>query len=351
MKRIFYMAVFIFVILSMCSCMLNDKEMGNIVEQEGSFMAMDTVISYKVYAPKSIEVDQLIKKIVLDIEQEMSRTIEDSALSKLNAAAGNENGIVLTPGIRELLEESITYQARSDADFRITIYPLVVLWDIMNPDKGVPSEAEIARALELSNPGMLKLEGDRAFLKNAGSGVDLGAVAKGYAADKVVTELEKTGASAGLISFGGGVSVFGYKPGNKLWSLGLEYPFAEGPISVQSYYAILKYTDMSINTSGVYQRRKIIDGKVYHHLFDPKTGYPAQNDLAAVSIIDESATRADAFSTAVYVKGFKEGLKLVEEEGLEAIFVFNDKTYYITPGLSESIRISNSEFKPHETGR
>ncbi len=340
MKKIVVTILILFLLIfSACS-----KEL---VHHNKNFMAMSTVVTYQVHAEEDIDVDNIIKKTILETEELMSRTDPDSEIYKINELAGTDEEVIISKEVQEVIEASLKYQNLTDDSFRITIYPLVILWDIMNPDAPIPSEEEIEKAKKLSDTNNLVYNEEKESIKmiEKGSGIDLGGIAKGYAVDQAVKNLRERGVKHGFISIGGGVQAFGGKESGDPWVLGLQ-----NPITPQiGHFATYATKEGAVVTSGDYQRRKVKDGVVYHHIIDPETGYPVQQGLAAVTIFAEKSIDADAYSTAVYIMGFEKGLEFINEiEDVEAMFVFHDKKVYATEGVKDKINIVNTEFYFYE---
>jgi len=176
---------------------------------------------------------------------------------------------------------------------------------------------------------------------DSGMMLDLGGIAKGFAADKAVEIYAQYGVTSALLNLGGNIYAYGQKQDGSDFRIGLRDPFGgEG-----EYAAVVSVHDTSVVTSGVYERYFESNGQTYHHLFDPKTGYPCDNSLQSVTIICTSSTQADALSTALFVMGTEDGMKLAEQlDGVEAVFITDDHQIYVTSGLAESIEITNEAF-------
>jgi thiamine biosynthesis lipoprotein len=171
--------------------------------------------------------------------------------------------------------------------------------------------------------------------------VDLGAIAKGYAADEVAEILKENGVQHAIINLGGNVLTIGGNMKGSPWRIGIQDPF--NPRG--EFMGIITIEDKTVVTSGTYERYFEQDGKRYHHILDPRTGYPAENEVASVSIITNKSMDGDGNSTSVLLLGLEEGMKFVEsQEGVDAIFVTYDKKVYITSGLKDVFTVTNSQF-------
>ena len=193
------------------------------------------------------------------------------------------------------------------------------LWDIKNRITP-PTGDEISEALRKVGYDKISLSGN-VLTKNAETGIDLGGIAKGYAADVIKELLLREGIKKGIINLGGNIATIGGKTAKKDWIIGITDPF-----SVDSACTETQVRDMSVVTSGGYQRYFEFCGKRYHHIISPQTGYPAENTLASVTVICENSMLGDALSTAVFILGEEDGKALLDQYGAKGIFVRNDGT-------------------------
>jgi thiamine biosynthesis lipoprotein len=180
----------------------------------------------------------------------------------------------------------------------------------------------------------------------SGMKLDLGGIAKGYACDKALESLKDSGAKSALLDLGGNIYALGKKPDGSDWKVGVIVPYAgEGGVACS-----VSVSDRAIVTSGSYQRFFSKDGKTYHHILDPATGYPADNDLLSATIVGPSATDADGFSTACFVIGRASGVALIESvPEYEAIFITKDNKIYVTSGLAGQVQVLDERFRLEET--
>ena len=255
----------------------------------------------------------------------------ESELSLLNASAGCGAVSVGTDTLR-LLEESKRYSRLSGGAFSVTTRALSALWEIHARCGSVPGRAEVEHALSLVCDADIELdeEAQTAELKRFGQSVDLGSIAKGFAADEVRRILIEGGVTDALINLGGTVSTIG-----SVRQIGIQHPdratgIPMGRISLRDGCAV---------TSGDYERYYEVDGVRYHHIVDPRTGYPARSNFRSVTLIGDSATNLDALSTAVFVLGGEEGLRLIQQAGIEAVFVTVDLEVFCTEGLRENFQL------------
>ena len=226
-------------------------------------------------------------------------TANESELERLNKEAGL-SPIEVSPELYELLQISLMMAELTDGAFNLAIGPLVKLWNIGFENESVPSPEDIKEVLPLLDyKNIILSEGNKAFLQKEGMRLDLGGIAKGYAADKIAKILLEHGIKDFLIDLGGNILASGKNPSGKTWKTALRNPV----IGKQNPVISMNLQDTSLVTSGNYERFIEKDGIIYHHIFDSKTGDPVHNNLNASSIVSESSTLADALSTSSYVLG------------------------------------------------
>jgi len=245
----------------------------------------------------------------------------------------------------EVLETALRYAELSGGAFDPTIGPLVKLWGIGSESQLIPADEEIAAALELVNFRDLIIDRDSgtAFLRREGMEIDLGAIAKGYAADEAARIAKEGGVKRGIIDLGGNIMALGWRDKKESvpWRIGVQNPFRDRGASI----GFLAVRDTSVVTSGVYERFFESGGRHYHHILSTANGYPVNNGLLSVTIVTERSIDADALSTAVFALGYEKGKALIDSiPNAEAVFVFADMSVKITEGLSGVFTLTNDEF-------
>ncbi|APC41795.1 FAD:protein FMN transferase [Clostridium estertheticum] len=324
------------------SCETNDEP----VEKE-TYM-MGTIMNFKIYGKNAGTATALVLKRISNIESKMSVNIKTSEISKLNAKAGI-SGQKLSEDTYSVIEKSVQYSKLTGGALDATIEPIVGLWGIGTDKERLPSKTEIDDKLKLVNYKDIVLDKKNSTvkLKRTNQAIDLGAIAKGYTADEVKKVLLNNKISSAIINLGGNVYAIGKNAKGKDWNVGIQNPLS----TRGEYLGTISVTDKSIVTSGNYERFFIKDGIRYHHIFDPKTGYPAQQSLISTTIVSDKSVDGDALSTSTYIMGLDKGLKLVESiKGVEAIFVTKDKKVYVTPGLKDNFKLTSKGFT-YEKGR
>ena len=297
--------------------------------------AMDTYMTLTAYGDNA-------KKALDEAENEIHRLDDllstgnvSSEISLLNSSGSGE----LSPDVLSLTERSLEIYNQTNGAFDICIYPLMQLWGFDKDVQSVPDEKSISETLLLCGSEKLHLNGNRLTLSD-GSAIDLGAIAKGYTADRVIDIFQKNGITSGVISLGGNVRCCGTKPDGSLWKCGITDPASPGDNS--SLLGTVLVSDKSVVTSGGYERFFEQDGKKYHHIMDPHTGYPAQSGLLSVTVISEDGTLADGLSTACFVMGLQRASDFWRKgDGrFELVMQTDSGELYITEGLDGSFTSS-----------
>lgn len=273
----------------------------------------------------------------------MSAFKEESDISKINSKAGVTPQVV-SKDTYFVVKNAVEYSQILEGTFDPTIRPLVKLWNIGNDKEIIPKKAKIEEALKLVNYNDVILDESNStiMLKNKYQALDVGGIAKGFAADEVRDIFHKNKVKSALIDLGGNIFALGSKDDGTPWRVGIQNPFQ----SRGDFIGILSVKDKSIVTSGNYERYFMKDGQRFHHIIDPKTGYPSQSKIISATIISNNSIDGDGLSTGVYILGIHKALKIIEAiEGIDAIFITEDKRVYTTSGIDKNIFVlTNDEF-------
>lgn len=284
-----------------------------------------------------------------EIEKKMTIHSDTSEIAQINRMAGLQP-VKVSEDTFEVIRLALEIAEKSGGAFDPTIGPIVQAWDIAGDHPRRPSDEEIQRLLPLVDWHQVELDeaNHTVFLKQKGMVLDLGGIAKGYAADEVAKVLKRHGVKQAIINLGGNVLVMGRKPDGTLWRIGVQDPEEDRG----AYVLIVLLDDSSLVTSGPYERYLELDGVIYHHILDSTTGYPVVSDFTSVSIITRSSFLADALSTSVYALGYEKGLELVESfDDVEAIFFTEDHTILVSDGVREGtvqFSITNEKYSLEE---
>ena len=328
-----------FMLLFGCS----EEDDYQLVQQ--SKFALGTYTQVTVYAPNEEDGKIIINEVfrrVKEIENLMSSNIQDSDTSKLNAQAG-ESAVTIHPETFEMLQLAKEYKRLTGGTFNIGIGALINLWDIGGDNQRVPDESEINALLDHFDLDELTLIEDsyEAKIEDPKMLVDLGGIAKGYAVDEAIRIIEEHGIEHAIVDFGGDVYVLGSNPDGNEWRIGISSPEIGGSGVVGRIFS----SDMSVVSSGDYERYFIEKEQLYHHILNPSTGYPTDNQLSSVTIISNTALEGDILSTAIFVMGLEDGLSFVDSlNDIEAILITDSKEIYVTSGVIDLFEIMDEEF-------
>lgn len=345
-KIIVILLSIIVVAIGMYSVISKYKEMNqtkdSLIKEKTGFL-LGTVVQIKLPEPQPVELFDGAFDLIKDIENEMSINIEDSEVIRINESAG-KSFVKVSSETYYVIERGKYYSELSEGRFDISIGPLVKLWGIGSEDAKVPTQSEVDNALsKIDYNNILLNESEKSvMLAEEGMIIDLGGIAKGYAADIIANYLKSHNINNAIIDLGGNVLALGGNVKTDKWNIGIQDPFEPR----NKYIGIIRIKDKTIVTSGVYERNFLENGKMYHHILDPFTGYPVENSLMAVSIISDKSIDADGLSTTIFALGLEKGSELIEKlDGIDAIFVDKDKNVYITEGIKDSFTITNDDFK------
>lgn len=305
-------------------------------------MALGTVCSINLFEKGTEERYDALFNRLDDIEALMSANLKDSTIGKINAAAGIRP-VKSDRETMQVLQTALHFASDSGGRFDPTIGPLVKLWDIGGPKPTVPEPEEINKARSLIDWRriVINTEESTIFLPAEGMRIDLGAIAKGYAADELATMIRRWGIKRAMIDLGGNIFALGSKTEGTPWHIGIRNPEQTGGAPVLSLYV----SDKSMVTSGIYERFFIENGTHYHHILDPETGSPANSDIFSVSIISPRSIEADALSTTLFLLGIQKGLKYIESiPDTEAVFIDTSRKVYGSSGVAGEIRIIDPDY-------
>lgn len=292
--------------------------------QKSETFAMNTIVTQSFYTDD----DAVLKEnnaILREIENEMSKTVDTSDVSRMNAGGAVE----ISAQTAEVLAAALDAAEETNGAFNPALGAVMDAWGFGTDGAHVPDKDALEEALAASDYSSVSLDGTAAG--TGGAALDLGGAVKGYALDRIAQNLAAHDVSSALISLGGSIYAVGEKPGGGSYKIGVRDP--EG--GENDYMAVLTLDGKFASTSGVYERGFEENGKFYHHIIDPKTGYPVENGLTAVTVICGSGLLSDIYSTALFVMGAEEGKAFAQEHGVDALFLTEDKTVVTTEGFQE----------------
>ena len=323
MKRFPILALAIVLALTMTGCASAKLE-----KQTAVGFYLDTVIMLSAY----VEDVQVLNDGLAECgryERLLSRTVEGSDVWRVNHAGGE--AVEVSDEMIEILRAARQVSDISGGAFDVTIAPVSTMWDFTSGAAVVPDAAAIAEAAARVDYSRILIDGNRVTLPE-GMMIDLGGIAKGYIADAVKQYLVGRGVENAVLSFGGNIVTIGLKPDGNPWNVGIQdidRPTGEYMLVARNYGG-------STVTSGIYERGFEANGVYYHHILDPDTGWPVQNELASVTVFSESSMWGDALATAAFALGTEGGTALIEGmDGAEAVFIARDRSVTGTSGAGK----------------
>ena len=323
MKNVRALALLVLAALALTGCAGAEPEKRSVV---GFYL--DTVITLTAY----VEDDGVLRDALEECgryEALLSRTVEGSDVWRLNHAGGEP--VKVSADTLALIDIARQVSDLSGGAFDLTIAPASTLWDFTSGAKRLPDAAALEAAAARIDYRKIKVEGEYVTLPE-GMMIDLGGIAKGYIADAVKAYLAGRGVTSALLSFGGNIVAIGVKPDGSPWKVGIQdidRPTGE-------YMRVSLNFGGSTVTSGIYERGFELDGAYYHHILNPRTGWPVENELASVTIFSESSAWGDALSTAAFALGTEKGTEMIEGiGGVEALFIAKDRSMTATSGAGE----------------
>lgn len=284
--------------------------------------AMDTIMQLTVYGEKGkTAVDEAVQ-LINQLERLFSVTNEQSEISKINASAGTP--VTVSTETYELIQQSKQYSEETKGCFDISTYPLVKAWGFTKDEQKVPTKEMREKAMKKIDYRKIHCLPNNQIQIDTGMEIDLGAVAKGYASQKIMELWKRKGVTSAVLSLGGNVQTIGKKEDGSQFQIGIT-----DPDDGTSLFGAIQVEDKAVVTSGIYQRNFTEQGVLYHHIMDPATGMPAENNLASVTVISDEGTKADALSTAFFVMG-EEKIKKYQKShaDIQVLIIRKDGTFW-----------------------
>ena len=292
--------------------------------------AMDTYMTMKAYGPGAQSALSDISSMISDLDSRLSVTNTESEIYQLNHAKGKS--VPLSDTTADLLSKALALGNTTNGALELTSYPLSLAWGFTTGNYQIPDQEAIDGLLPLVDDSAITLDGTSATLPT-GAQLDLGAVAKGYAGDRAAEILQDAGVTSALLNLGSStIRAIGSKPDGSPWRIALQ-----DPNDTSAYAGVVSATDLSIDTSGGYERYfEGDDGEIYWHILDPDTGYPAKNGLISVTVLSDSALTGDGLSTALFVMGLSDAIDYWRENGgFEFIFITDQNEIYVSQGAQD----------------
>ena len=330
MKRLFIGALLAAALmLAGCGAQTSAEESS----QTREVYAMDTVMTLEACGQNA---DAALDEAVAEIERLdalWSIASSDGEIARLNA----EKKITASADTLALLTRAKEISAATDGLFSTTIAPLMEAWGFTSGDYRVPDEAELSALLAHVDDEEIAIS-DSTVTIPADAKVDLGGIAKGFTSARVMEIFRENGIKNGILSLGGNVQALGTKPDGTLWRVGLQNPADE-----RALFATLELADKAVITSGAYERNFEQDGIVYHHIIDPRTGYPAESGLSSVTIVSDDGTLADGLSTALFIMGKEAAVEFwrSNRDDFDMVLLADDGAVTVSAGIADALTLSD----------
>ena len=293
----------------------------------------DTVVRIEILDRADEEVLKGCENICKKYHAMFSNKIEDSEISRINSAGGNS--VEVSDETVTLLRKAIYYGDLSNGAFDVTIAPVSNLWDFHAEAPALPAPEAIYEAASHVDYKNILIDGNTVRLLDPYASIDVGGIAKGYIADILKKYLKEQGVKHAVINLGGNVLAMGSRLDGSDYNIGIQKPFDMTGEPITS----VRISNKSVVTSGTYQRYFEADGKLYHHILDPNTGYPCENNLTSVTIITNSSLTADALSTTCFLLGYDKSMRLIEQlDNVDAVFITNDNKIHYSKNFQHKLK-------------
>lgn len=332
-NKIIFMPIIFLVFTAIAGCQPDFSNKNESKYSEKTIFALDTIISLKIYDNISETQLNAAENKITQLESLLSVTSETSDVTNLNQNSGLE--VSISEDTLKVLDTANQVSDLTDGALDISVYPLVKLWGFTTSENHVPNQNQINQALQKVDYTKIQFDKNKKTARlGVDTQIDLGAVAKGYISEQLKDFLKQNNIKSAVLSFGGNIQTIGTKNGEP-WKIGIKYPLTN------ESFAVLQEEEIAVVTSATDQRYFEQDGKMYHHIIDPKTGYPVQNGTFSATVICDSGTKADALSTALFVMGIEKAKKLYQNSSdFEFVILDDNNNVYVTSGLKDKFSLT-----------
>lgn len=299
-------------------------------EASKDIFAMDTYMTVTAYGAKAQEAVDEAKAEIQRLDELLSTGNEESEIAQLN----QNKSAILSEDAGYLVERALELNKETDGAFDIAIYPVMEAWGFPTQNYQVPTADTLESLLKLADASQIIYDENSRKISfgREGMKIDLGGIAKGYTSSRIMDIYKENNISSGLVNLGGNVQALGTKPDGSKWRVAVQ-----SPDDTEDYLGILSVEDKAVITSGGYERYFEQDGKTYHHIIDPKTGYPAENGLTSVTVVSEDGTLADGLSTSLFIMGKDKAIEFwrVHSDEFDIIMLTDEGKLYVTEGIQD----------------
>ena len=309
----------------------SEKQTSNDTEpQSRDIFAMDTYMTLTAYGANAENALNQAESEIERLDTLLSTGDENGEIYALN-----QNGTgVISEDTETLLDESEKLYKDTEGMFDITIYPVMEAWGFTTQNYRIPSDIELAGLLENVDASRIQYNRDeKKITLPADVKIDFGGIAKGYTSSRIMDIYKKCGITSGMVSLGGNVQLLGSKPDGSPWRVAVQ-----SPDDTEDYLGILETEDKAVITSGGYERYFEEDGRIYHHIIDPSTGYPTENGLKSVTIVSDDGTLADGLSTSLFIMGQEKACDFWKKHSdkFDMILMTDNNELYVSNGIADA---------------
>lgn len=338
-----FFLIFIVLILAVFSLFYARRQPDSQTEPvTATAFKLNTVVTITLYDSEDQELLDQAMELCDHYEKIFSRTLPESELYRLNAGTlpQEDGAFIISDTLAELISEGLRYSELSGGAFDISIGPVSSLWDFTSGSSVIPDEDDVKDALKLVDYRQVFLDGNRIRFGMEGMQLDLGAIAKGYIADRIKEFLVSEGVKSAILDLGGNILCIGERPDDTPFRIGIQRPFAQRSETV----SIAQIDDKSVVSSGIYERYFEKNGILYHHILNPRTGFPYENDLVSVTIISDRSADGDGLSTSCFALGLEQGMELINSlPDVYAAFITADGELHFSEGMTETFSLTAPE--------
>ena len=292
--------------------------------------AMDTYMTVTAYGAKAQEAVDEAEAEIQRLDELLSTGNEESEIAQLN----QNKSATLSEDAGYLVERALELNKETDGAFDIAIYPVMEAWGFPTQNYQVPTADTLESLLKLVDASQIIYDEDSRKISfgQEGMKIDLGGIAKGYTSSRIMEIYKENNISSGLVNLGGNVQALGTKTDGSKWRVAVQ-----SPDDTEDYLGILSVEDKAVITSGGYERYFEQDGKTYHHIIDPKTGYPAENGLTSVTVVSEDGTLADGLSTSLFIMGKDKAIEFwrAHSDEFDIIMLTDEGKLYVTERIQD----------------